>query len=379
MTDLPEISRRALLAAGVAAAAALAGCTPKKTGQAAPTTTGPTGPATPPTASSSAPTSPPATTGSAAGTSSATTDPTAGKPPVDPASVKANELGMVPVMMYHRITPKVLGEFDTTPADFKAQLQRMFAAGYRPVRTIDLVRGDLRVAAGYTPAVFTFDDGYPDQFAMSGSGEIDPQSAVGIMLAVCKEFPDCAPAGSFNINNNPFGLSDLASQHAGLTKLHELGFEIANHTFHHDNLGQLDPAATQKDFVQLQKLVEAAVPGATVRTMALPFGVHPHVKSLAHTGSWQGETYVNEGVLEVGANPSHSPYSIRFDPLSIPRIRGTSWQGGNVPLTAKYWLDYFDHNKSQRYVSAGNPGHVTIPKSMRQYVIKSYADKVITY
>jgi peptidoglycan/xylan/chitin deacetylase (PgdA/CDA1 family) len=374
MADNPDpqgISRRALLTGGVAAAAAgLAGCTSKGSAASAapPQATGS------PLASAAA-----ATSGASTPSPSATAAPTAAAAPVDPASVKANELGLVPVMMFHRITPTVNGEYDTTPADFRARLHQMFAAGYRPVRTIDLVRGDLRVAAGYTPAVMTFDDGYPDQFAMSDTGEIDPACGVGIMLDVCKQFPDCPPAGSFNINKNPFGLKDPAAQHAGLAKLHSLGFEIANHTFNHDNLSKLDAVGVQKDFVELQQLVQKAVPGASVLTMALPFGVSPHSRALSHAGSWQGESYTNEGVLLVGANPSHSPFSKQFVPTSIPRIRNSSWDNGNVALTAKYWLANLAANKSQVYVSAGNPGHVTIPKAWKQYVATQYLDKVITY
>jgi hypothetical protein len=37
------------------------------------------------------------------------------KPP-DPAKVQANELGTVPVMMYHRLTSKP-GEYDMSPGD----------------------------------------------------------------------------------------------------------------------------------------------------------------------------------------------------------------------------------------------------------------------
>ena len=191
--------------------------------------------------------------------------------------------------------------------------------------------------------------------------------------------PDCPPAGSFNINKNPFGLKDPADQHAGLAKLHELGFEIANHTFNHDNLAKLDAAAVQKDFVELQLLVQTAVPGASVLTMALPFGVSPRVRALSHTGSYGGESYTNEGVLKVGAGPSHSPFSSQFVATDIPRIRNSSWDNGNVALTAKYWLANLAANKSQVYVSAGNPGHVTVPKAWKRYLATKYLDTVVTY
>ncbi len=299
--------------------------------------------------------------------------------PVDPASVKANEVGLVPVMMFHRITPQVAGDFDTSPQDFRARLQQMFAAGYRPVRTVDLARGDLSVPAGYTPAVMTFDDGYPDQFAVDAAGNVDPQSGLGIFLDVCKQFPDCPPAGSFNINNNPFGLYDPAARQRGLARLHDLGFEIANHTFHHDNLSQLDAAVVQQDFVQLQQLVENAVPGASVVTMALPFGESPQNAALTRAGNWHGARYTFDGVLMVGASPAPSPFSVDFDPLHIPRIRNTSWHNGNIKYTASWWLDYLHAHPEKRYVSAGNPGHITVPKALAAKVKPAERGRVVTY
>jgi hypothetical protein len=127
--------------------------------------------------------------------------------PPDPEEVKANELGLVPVMMYHRIQPKITGEYDMTPADFRAQLQTLFAMRMRPVRTIDLVRGHFPIEAGYTPVVLTFDDGYPNQFTVDDAGHVDPHCGIGILIDVCRQFPDCTTAGSLNINRNPFGIS----------------------------------------------------------------------------------------------------------------------------------------------------------------------------
>jgi peptidoglycan/xylan/chitin deacetylase (PgdA/CDA1 family) len=310
------------------------------------------------------------------------TPPTGGAPrpePPDPAEVRANELGIVPVMMYHRIQPRITGAYDMTPADFRAQLRTLFAMGMRPVRTIDLVRGDFPIKAGYTPVVLTFDDGYASQFALDADGTVDPGSAVGIVVDVCREFPDCTPAGSFNINKNPFGLVTSGEQRRGLAKLHDLGFEIANHTFNHDDLSRLNPTAIQEDLVRLQHLVESAVPGASVLTMALPFGIRPRERALAWHGGWHGETYRNEGVLNVGANPAVSPFAAAFDAMSIPRIRGTSWHGGNTPLTAKYWIASMKAHRDQLYVAAGNPGHVTAPKAVANTVAGAYRHHLVTY
>jgi hypothetical protein len=301
------------------------------------------------------------------------------KPRVDPASVKANELGLVPVLMYHRITPDVKAEFDRSPADFRAELQRIFGQGYRPVRTIDLVRGQLDVPAGMTPVVLSFDDGYPDQFRYTADGTIDPTCGVGILIDVAKQFPDCRPVATMNINKSPFGLSDPAKVKAALTDLDKRGIEVANHTYGHDNLSKLDAEGIQKDFVLLQRMVHEAVPRAAVRTMALPFGVWSKDRELAHTGTFDGEPYTNEGILLVGANPSPSPYAAKFDPLQIPRIRSTSYGNGKIPQTSNYWLDYLEANAAQRYVSAGNPGKVTFPKVLAPTLAPALAAKAVAY
>jgi hypothetical protein len=70
-------------------------------------------------------------------TQTATSTPARNHALVDPARVRANELGVIPVMMYHQIKPKITGPYDTTPRDFRAGLQRMFRAGYRPIRAIE--------------------------------------------------------------------------------------------------------------------------------------------------------------------------------------------------------------------------------------------------
>ena len=66
---------------------------------------------------------------------------------VDPASVKANELGSVPVMMYHVVKPDAKGEYDQTPDEFKAELERMHKDGFVPITTRQLVEGDINVPA----------------------------------------------------------------------------------------------------------------------------------------------------------------------------------------------------------------------------------------
>lgn len=315
-------------------------------------------------------------------TRTATSTPARNHALVDPARVRANELGVIPVIMYHQIKLKITGPYDTTPRDFRAGLQRMFRAGYRPVRAIDLARGQLDVPAGYSPVVLTFDDGYANQLRLQPDGTVDPSCAVGILLEVCRQFPNCRPAATFNINKNPFGLDDAESQAAALTVLHRLGFEIGNHTYGHDNLAKMSVTGIERDFVLLQRLVSAAVPGLAVRTMALPYGSmprSPRAASVLPRGSWAGDRYVNDATFLAGANPSLSPFASGFDPQRVPRILSTSWRGGRLPQTLLYWLDYLAAHPGEGYVSGGRPGHVTVPAQLRPHVARSYADHVVTY
>jgi hypothetical protein len=281
-------------------------------------------------------------------------------PPPDPAAIKANELGLVPVLMHHRVVDKVESEFDMTPAYFRAELQRLYAEGYYPVRTIDLVQGAFdHVPPGKTPVVMTFDDGTPGQFNYTSTGAVTPNSGVGILLEFHNEHPDFPAVASMYVNRHPFQVADTSK---ALGDLHRYGFEIGNHTFDHLDLKPLDNAKVQEEFGKLQQMVEQAVPGLKPLTMALPLGVEPRDHALAHTGVFGGERYVNEGVLLVGANPSHSPFHKMFDPQAIPRIRSSSYQGGRGQYLAPYWLDFLKANPDKRYRAAGNPGKITFPR-----------------
>jgi hypothetical protein len=94
-----------------------------------------------------------------------------------------NELGLVPVLMYHDIidVPETDVAYTRTLADFRAELQRLYDANYHVIPLQDLVSGQLDVPAGKHPVVLTFDDGIANQFrfliAADGSTSIDPTSA----------------------------------------------------------------------------------------------------------------------------------------------------------------------------------------------------------
>lgn len=294
----------------------------------------------------------------------------------DPADVGANELGLVPVIMHHRIVEDGGGEYDRSPAEFLAELTRVYDAGYRPVRTIDLVRGTMDVPAGTTPFVLTFDDSSREQFALTADGEVDPDTAIGILVEFAQARDDFDAVASLYINSGPFAVADSAPL---LTWLHDQGFELGNHTLRHANLARIPAADVRRELALGARVITDHLPDAEVATLSLPLGVWPEPRELAYAGEHEGDTYAHEGVLLVGAGPAPSPFSSAFDPMAIPRIRSWDWDGGEPNFGSDYWLDWFDDNPGRRYVSDGDPGRVSFPSALADDLDPAFAGVAHAY
>ncbi|MFN2522913.1 MAG: polysaccharide deacetylase family protein [Mycobacteriales bacterium] len=274
-------------------------------------------------------------------------------PAADPAAVKANELGQVPVVMYHQFVAQPRGVYDQTPAQYRAELEGLYAHGYRTVTAAALVAGTIDLPAGAKPVVLTYDDSTVSQYGELPDGSIDPNSGVGILLAVAKAHGDDHPVGTFYVNADPF-----AGKDAYLGKLVALGMELGDHTASHANLKQLDDAGVQAEMRAGLAVITKAAPDAKVTTMALPLGVRPRNKALAA----KGDGYSFAGVMAVGSNPAPSPYSATFNPMYVPRIR-SGMRTGDQAFTSTDWLPQLYSGKVTTYVSDGDPGHVSFPKA----------------
>jgi len=279
-------------------------------------------------------------------------------PAVDPASVHANELGAVPVLMYHQLLARPAGAYDQTPGQFRTELEQLYAHGFRTVTAAALAAGRVDLPAGSKPMVLTFDDSTTSQYAELPDGTIAPGCAVGILLSVARTYGEHHPVASFYVNAKPF-----AGKDAYLRKLAALGMELGDHTATHANLRQLESVGVQRELAEGLLVITGAVPGAEVTTMALPYGEQPQDRPLAHTGSFAGTSYNFRAVLLVGANPEISPYAKGFDPEALPRIR-SGRHAGDRALTATYWLPKLFRGEVQPYVSDGDPTHVSFPRAL---------------
>jgi hypothetical protein len=272
--------------------------------------------------------------------------------PEDPvrSGLEPNELGVVPVLMYHQLLADGGGAYDLTPDEFRAELQRLYAAGYRPVTASALATGEIDLPRGATPVVLTFDDSTKSQAALLPDRSIDPDSAVGIMLQFARDHPDFRPAGTFFINRAPFGADPRAGELA--ERLLALGFELGNHTLGHVRLDELGDEGVQREIVLGNRLIRELAPDAEVATIALPFGLLPSRRELALRGSWDGEDYEFAGAFLAGAEPSPSPISRSFDPAEIPRIRTDP---ADLLNGSSDWLSRLEASPGLRYVSDGKP------------------------
>ncbi|NUT95212.1 MAG: polysaccharide deacetylase family protein [Saccharothrix sp.] len=301
---------------------------------------------------------------------------TSSAPPPDPAAVGANELGQVPVLMYHRLVAQPASVYDRTPEAFRAELERLVAEDYVPVTTAEYATGKIDLPAGKHPVVLTFDDGDPTQFALDPSGQPAPGTAIAILLDVAAKHPGFRPVASLYVNAAPFGTPDGSG---ALPWLRDHGFEIGNHTQYHTNLASVPAEEAQRAISEGQREIQQAVPQYQVRSLALPFGVSPRDPVLAMRGGADGASYDYECVLLVGSNPAPSPFAADFDPMNTPRIRSQDATGEDAAFGSAVWLDKLAANPAQRYTSDGVPDRIAYPSSAGVVPAPQFAGRAVAY
>jgi peptidoglycan/xylan/chitin deacetylase (PgdA/CDA1 family) len=298
-------------------------------------------------------------------------------PAVDPASVDANELGQVPVLMYHQLREDGGSIYDMSPEEFRTDLVELFDNGYRPVTTSALVNREFDVPAGTTPVVLTFDDSVRNQAFLDDEGQLHPDSSMGILIDVAADYDDVEPVASlYLITSSLFG--GTADGPDIVRALHEAGMELGNHTTTHPNLGRLGAAEVQDELSTAISMIQDIVPSAEVSTLSLPLGVFPEDRGLATSGSGADGDYEHDAVLLVGSNPAPSPWHVDFAPQALPRIL-TLRDPGELQGSA-WWFEQFEVGQThQRYISDGNPATISFPADRADQLDPAFADRANPY
>jgi peptidoglycan/xylan/chitin deacetylase (PgdA/CDA1 family) len=273
--------------------------------------------------------------------------------------VKANELGEVPVFMYHRILVSPQSSLDRTPSELRDELSRLAREGYVPVTAAEFASARMDLRAGSHPVVLTFDEGSTTHFALDAQGRPDPDTAVGVIMDVEARNPGFRPVATFFVNRDPF---TTAGRPSGAVRwLVQHGFEIANHTTHHLDLARMTKEQVQEEIGTDQKMI-VDLGGPPPVTFAFPFCALSHLDWADH-GTGGGATWNFAGMFLAGWKPAMSPYAKDYDPLQIPRIRSEDKidEEGCKLFCSTAWLDWLAKNPEKRYTSDGDPRVISYP------------------
>ena len=279
-----------------------------------------------------------------------------------------NELGKVPIMMYHGIkdikssdTDYIGGNVDKdgytrTAEAFRNDLETYYEKGYRMIKLSDYIDGNINVEYGKSPIVLTFDDGNANNIRVTGIDNdgniiIDPNSAVGILEEYKKKYPDYNVTAIFFITNNLFNQPEYNEKI--IKWLVDNGYEVGNHTKGHNNFSNIDSDKTQEVVGYMYNKLESIIGDRYSKIVALPFGSpynknHENYKYIIN-GSYNSVKYETEAALRVGWEPEVSPFNKDFDKTFLKRCR--AYDNNGVDFDIEMTLRILDKS---RYVSDGD-------------------------
>ena len=310
---------------------------------------------------------------------------------LDYETLKVNELGNVPIMMYHGIHDvtdnKYTGGnvdkdgYQRTKEAFINDLEFYYQNGYRMIRLNDYVNGIINVEAGLSPIIITFDDGLANNIKVTGLDEngdiiIDPNCAVGILEEFKKKYKDFNVTATFFVNGGLFNQSKYNEKI--LNWLVENGYDIGNHTYSHVDFTTVDKEKTVKEVGLLYNLLDKYIPNKYVNIIALPFGspydkYHENFSSIMK-GIYNDKQYENIAALRVGWEAEYSPFNKSFDKTFLKRIRAYDNNGEEFDIEMNFKI-----LKNNRYISDGDKDKITIPKDKENSINNIYNLEINTY
>lgn len=298
----------------------------------------------------------------------------------DYSNYKPNESGDIPIVMFHRFIeayePNTEKDYTTTFSEFESLLQTLYDQGFRLISMKDFIDCNISVPAGTMPMVFTFDDGTPGQFSLieeNGAFNVNPKSAVGIMMKFNEKHPDFGLKGIFYVNMD---IGDNTFNGEGTLKdrfqyMEDLGLEIGTHTWGHVDYRTITTKGKiEESLGKNQKKAEEILPGLRFYSLALPYGSKPKDKTLIQSlrdGSYDSMEYHHESIMAVGANPTMPTIAKNYNSLYVSRIRSQGRVTVDADLT--WWLPKMIG--SRMFVSDGDPKTIVVPKEKSDVINES--------
>ncbi|MBE6139063.1 MAG: hypothetical protein E7174_00960 [Firmicutes bacterium] len=306
---------------------------------------------------------------------------------------KVDELGEIPIMMYHGIHNKNNNDteytggnvdkdgYQRTSEAFKSDLEFYYNEGYRMIRLTDYVDGDIDVELGKSPIILTFDDGLSNNIKVTGLDEngdiiIDPNSVVGILESFKEKYPDYNVTATFFINGGLFQQEEYNEKI--LNWLVDNGYDIGNHTYSHVDFTNVDSNKSQEEVGRIYELLDEIIPDKYVNIVALPFGSpysleHDNMSYIFNT-SYNDKNYETKSTLRVGWKAESSPFSSEFNPKFLKRIRAYDNNGKEFDIEMNFNL-----LKKTRYISDGDEDIIVIPSTKLDLLSNNIKKEIKTY
>ena len=304
-----------------------------------------------------------------------------------------NELGTVPIMMYHGIVDMKSDDTDYTGGNvdkdgynrtteaFREDLEFYYKNGYRMIRLTDYIDGNINVEYGKSPIVLTFDDGNENNFKVKGLDDngdliIDENCAVGILESFKEKYPDFNITATFFVNGGLFNQPEYNKKI--LKWLVENGYDVGNHTENHLDIKKSSSDQVNKEIVSVYKQLDEIIPGQYVNIIALPFGSpynkeHENFKYVLNS-TYDNSTYETKAALRVGWDAEYYPFDVNFDPTFLKRCRAYDNNGVEFDIEMVFKL-----LKNKRYISDGNVDTIVISEKNASKLNDNVKKEVITY
>ena len=283
---------------------------------------------------------------------------------IDYTAVRPYEVGQIMIIMYHGLVKTEAEEkiYQRSIDNFKNDLQTFYDRGFRLISMKDWLDNNISTPAGYTPLILTFDDGKSTSFSLEyADGKLRPSKdcAVDIMIKFYEEHPDFGNTAMFFINQSPFkGEGTLEEKFKFLL---DHGYEIGNHTMNHRQLSKMNAVEIQNEIGGIDRLIKENAPGYKPCAISYPYGERPlkALHELILNGVWEGGAYQYRAAVSVGQSGSPSAVNrIGFDPINVPRVRGSN----NQETDMGWMLKQYESKPELRYISDGNPGRIAVPR-----------------
>ncbi len=314
--------------------------------------------------------------------------------PDELAQFQPDELGRIPILMYHAFTTNeaYLDQWTVTPDQFRQHLQWLYDNDFYITPLVDLINNEISAPPGKHPVVLTFDDASSGQFRLlkDDGGEFypDPVTAVGVMEEFYDAHPDFGRGAFFAVvpTNCFHKEGEVSTCDERISWLADHGYEIGNHTWDHSNLADMTDNALMQVIGDTKIWIDERVTGRAnlSSVLVLPFGIYPgyhwQMDYLYNGFVWQGQTIQMSAIVEVSGGPSPSPSSGIWTRWEISRFN-------TDPESWANWTGRMENGETTLFISDGNPATVTIPDPIPEDIAghydhewaTSYGMKVIRY